>query len=388
MVSAQMEATNRLLDNDPYQAIEKLGSGGSGEVWKVSRRGNPNSVFARKQFSVAHENDPKRFEEIENEIRILKRLNHFHIIAFVQSYQMNGNHGSINYYIVLFPVADMSLHGLFEWMGQPSVDKPLRSKICRAMCEWPTCLLRALDYVHSMNVRHKDIKPQNILLKNYKVYLTDFGISKDFRNLTSKTEGTLGVISQRYIAPEMDREDRRGRSTDIWALGCVLIELCTVASSENSISDLDDHLRAQRNSRRPPPFCDVPYSVFRWIWRLSVFPGPDIQIGNYIQKLLQMVFLMVDPNPDRRITSRQLIDLISDRNHDYFHLIKDYGCAQCRQDIGVPAADIPLHSTFKTRNDGSVFHPPTDNLSENMPDLWEVVKHRWLRSHIWWDDFE
>ncbi|KAH7138412.1 kinase-like domain-containing protein [Dendryphion nanum] len=314
-----------ILQDDLFETIEKLGQGASGDVWKVYRKGRPEVEYARKGFIVANQNDRKRFKEIRNEIMIIKRLRHAHIIEFVQSYQLEGNHGSINYFIVLFPVADFDLQTFFDRMAQPSTNALDRTNILRAMCEWPGCLLRALDYVHSMSIRHKDIKPGNILIKDMKVYLTDFGISRDFLDLTSKTDGTVGKMTRRYIAPEIDEERPRGRPTDVWALGCVFIELCTVASGENSIADLNDHLRGRRHSRWPPPYCEVPYPVFRWIWKLYACPGPDPIIEGYIQKLLQMAFLMLDPDPDQRITSRQLVDLMSDRSHKYFHLIAEEG---------------------------------------------------------------
>jgi serine/threonine protein kinase len=368
---------------DPFEPVKLLGRGRS-EVWKVVRKDDQTIVYARKQFLLPVQPNKKQFQSIQKEVSIMKRLSHSHIIQFVEGYQLEGNN---LYYILLHPVADANLKEFLDRMCRFSANEPGRLEACRAMCEWPTCLFRALDYTHSMSIRHKDIKLGNILIKDMRVYLTDFGISNDFRDLTtSKTEGTVGAMTRRYIAPEIDDENRRGRATDIWALGCVLVELCTVASGENSIKDLNEHLRGLRTSSMTPPFCESPYLLFRWIWLLSSSPGPDPWIGLYIRKLLQLAFLMLDPLPTDRVTSRQLVDLISDPRRDYFHLIASSACTECQNNFGTPARDIPPHSVFRTESNGNVFLPSRQNLSAETPKLWEEIKRRWLKSHIFWTD--
>jgi serine/threonine protein kinase len=83
-----------------------------------------------------------------------------------------------------------------------------------------------------------DIKPQNILVKKtpgpvpqvcaWQIYLADFGLSRSFAaQWHSQTEGPTSR-TPRYCAPEVYHYERRGRSADIFSLGCVLIEIMTV----------------------------------------------------------------------------------------------------------------------------------------------------------------
>jgi len=74
---------------------------------------------------------------------------------------------------------------------------------------------------------HGDLKPSNVLLsgQNYDVKLTDFGISQTL------TKGFGFIYDQNgtlpYISPEVVRGDKYNQKTDVWALGCILYELCT-----------------------------------------------------------------------------------------------------------------------------------------------------------------
>jgi len=85
----------------------------------------------------------------------------------------------------------------------------------------------ALECIHKLGVVHGDLKPSNVLLsgQNYDVKLTDFGISQTL------TKGFGFIYDQNgtlpYISPEVVRGDKYNQKTDVWALGCILYELCT-----------------------------------------------------------------------------------------------------------------------------------------------------------------
>jgi serine/threonine protein kinase len=87
-------------------------------------------------------------------------------------------------------------------------------------------MLAALAYVHGKDVVHKDIKPQNILVKDNKIYLADFGLSRDFEGGISRTIGPFAGTPE-YQAPEFALNQQHGRSVDNFALGCVFSEVLT-----------------------------------------------------------------------------------------------------------------------------------------------------------------
>ncbi|KAI0381132.1 kinase-like protein [Hypomontagnella monticulosa] len=370
---------SELHRTDPFEhlGLQPLGRANS-EVWKVIHLNNRN-VYARKEFSLQMYRDEhliKRKEKIKDEISITKRSQHCHVVKYcgdhyVESTQMVG--------LLLQPVADMNLVEFFS-----QVERTKDMALCATMCRWSPCLFRALDYLHSIGIRHKDIKPSNIIIKGQEVYFSDFGISRDFCDeVTSKTAGPLGAITERYVAPEANNEQPRGRAADIWALGCTLLEICTVASGENSIRDLNEHLQ-QAGGGRLAPFCQSPYHVFDWIFLLLVSPGRDARLGEHIRKLLQLAFLMLDPDCDRRITAPQLVDLLDHPDSTYFHSIGQLACERCRNTPRKTVYCDSPHSIFQEALNGGIHIPSKDGLSVETEDLWEMVKRRWLASHIWW----
>ncbi|KAI1458531.1 kinase-like protein [Annulohypoxylon moriforme] len=376
-----MEIVEEKFEADPFRRIgeEPLGKSNS-VVWKVARRSD-GEVYARKEFSAPGRGNKEVSEKIKNEINNMTKAKHYHIVRlcgshFIESSQIIG--------LLLLPVADMNLAQLFDRLDQMKYDEAEQLEARRNMCQWPPCLFQALNYLHDAGFRHKDIKPSNILIKDGRVYLADFGISNNFRDAnTSKTKGPAGAITERYIAPEIDNELDRGRASDIWALGCTVLEICTVASGENSIQDLNEHLR-QGPSGRLTPFCQSPYLVFDWIWLHLVWPGQDDLCRGLIQKMLQLTFLMLDPNPITRISARELVDLSNKLGPNHFHSVGQAACDECRGSSHIPLGDRPFHSVFKEAHDGGTYIPPKENLSSKTPDLWEEVKRRWLEAHIGW----
>lgn len=82
-----------------------------------------------------------------------------------------------------------------------------------------TC--KAIRFLHSMKVVHRDLKPQNILLtQDYRVKVSDFATVIMFQ------EEKLLDDFPYYKSPELFEGSPYSKSSDIWALGCILYELC------------------------------------------------------------------------------------------------------------------------------------------------------------------
>lgn len=94
------------------------------------------------------------------------------------------------------------------------------------------CMTEALAFVHEKDIRHCDLKPKNILLSPGRVYLADFGIARDVREADdSVTSSRYGTPS--WMAPEVDDgQDHHTSRADIWALGCIFLNVATILYGE------------------------------------------------------------------------------------------------------------------------------------------------------------
>lgn len=76
------------------------------------------------------------------------------------------------------------------------------------------------------------------------MFFTDFGVSRDWAELGHSTTSSPSITSPRYCAPETAAYEPRNTSADVWSLGCVFLEMCTVLSGE-PLSHLNTHFRSE-----------------------------------------------------------------------------------------------------------------------------------------------
>ena len=210
-----------------------------------------------------------REDKTKAEISIMKNLRHPHIVAFLGSWERIGRLS-----ILMFPPACFDLE---KFMGEISTDlehlrdsasqqtdpsvlkpsialpgrwsRPLSSS--RPDCEAPclqkllmirryfVCLSQALAYIHKQGIRHKDIKPKNILIdESGSAVVTDFGISKHFPWNVSHDTHEHQKYDPKYVSPEMFDDRPRGDLSDVFSLGGVFLEMATLLSGK-TLNDLN-----------------------------------------------------------------------------------------------------------------------------------------------------
>ena len=92
---------------------------------------------------------------------------------------------------------------------------------------WFVQLCLSLEYIHGRKILHRDIKSSNVFLtRNNTIKLGDFGISKVLENTNDQAMTVQGTPY--YMSPEVCQNKPYNYKSDIWALGCILYELCTL----------------------------------------------------------------------------------------------------------------------------------------------------------------
>ncbi|OCK75092.1 kinase-like protein [Lepidopterella palustris CBS 459.81] len=286
----------------PFKHVRPLGRGAFGVVDEVEYlQGRPGAAtnapatYARKV--VQNTGSLHNYRMIQDEIDLLKRLRHKHVVRLLTTYSVERQ-----YAIIMSPVADTNLRDYLASAQQE--DK---------IYQWFGCLSAGLAYVHSQQIRHRDIKPANILVKGDSVLFTDFGIAKDFsEDATTSSTGTVDAKCYMYCAPEVAAEKPRGRPSDMFSLGCVFLEMVTVLMGQATISLSRLHESVTAHGRKA--YHASLGKVQQWILTLCVQIAADawgcLQSDNGF--MLEWCFAILHPDPASRLSARSLYRLIQD----------------------------------------------------------------------------
>ena len=179
--------------DDYFQSLRELGGGGFGQVDHVWSRLSLRD-FARKRIprGRSFKQDKVMIANFAKELETLKLLKHRHLVQLIGSYTDPNWVG-----LIMHPVADLNLA---TYLTQKM--DPRERQIC--LRRFYGCLATAVLYLHQEQIRHKDIKPANVLIRGTDVFLTDFGTSLHWSDGDrSTTAGTAISYTPRYCPPEV-----------------------------------------------------------------------------------------------------------------------------------------------------------------------------------------
>jgi NIMA (never in mitosis gene a)-related kinase len=247
-----------------YTQIRAIGSGSFGHAYLV-QFGQHYRVM--KQVDMANMGQRDR-ANAEGEVKVLSKLKHPYIVRYWESFVHEDK---------LCIIMDYCDGGnLFRYIEKQKKQRALIAE--PTVMRWFTQMCLALKYMHDdKHVLHRDIKPQNVLLCPKEggpqgcVKIADFGISKVVGCGFARTRcGT-----PYYLSPEQCQQKLYGYGCDVWAMGCVLYQLC-----------------AQR----------VPFdaqSIQALVERISTGPLPPAPVG-YTREVAALITDMLDRNAARR----------------------------------------------------------------------------------------
>ena len=223
--------------------------------------------YARKRFIRPKDSqkDQQLLKRFDREISSLKRLSHQHLVAMIGSYT---DQKSVAY--LMTPVGECNL---FHYLCQSRsfIDQRLPS-----LRNYFGCLANAVAYLHRQRIRHRDLKPQNILIKNHDIYITDFGTALDWsKRGRDTTNDPATPFTEQYMAPEVAKRfsSSRNSASDIWSLGVVFLDMVTVLCG-STIRDLRIFLETHGN--RHPCVWNNSSGTNEWFTKLrQMNAGPD-----------------------------------------------------------------------------------------------------------------
>ncbi|NXE87767.1 NEK3 kinase, partial [Menura novaehollandiae] len=197
---------------EEYDVLKVLGEGSFGRALLVRHRIS-DQKYAMKEIRL-----PMSLSGVENsrkEAVLLAKMKHPNIVAFKESFEADGH-----LYIVMEYCDDGDLMQKIKHQGGNFFPED-------AILRWFVQMCLAVKHIHDKRVLHRDIKSKNVFLtQNGKVKLGDFGSAHLLAHPMSYACTYVGTPY--YVPPEIWESMPYNNKSDIWSLGCILYELCTL----------------------------------------------------------------------------------------------------------------------------------------------------------------
>jgi hypothetical protein len=198
-----------LTFNGRYRVTQPLSAGAMGAVYRAVDIETGDEVALKQSTNPLHD---ARFEA---EARLLGTLSHPRIVKILDHFSASSGQ-----YLVMELVRGIELGQLLKQRGSPGLPVEQAVAYVRQACE-------GLQYVHDQQIVHRDVKPQNLILGEDGVVLVDFGIARLLGDDDEVEEGTVGIGTPRYMAPEVFAGGRVSPRTDVFGIAATLWTLIT-----------------------------------------------------------------------------------------------------------------------------------------------------------------
>lgn len=254
-----------------YEEIESIGSGNFGSV-QLIREKKTNENWVSKKISLSKLKEDQQISALQ-EANLLKSLDNPHIVKYKDSYIEKGN---------LIIIMENCEEG--DLQKHIKICKKKKQKFPEELIlNWFLQILFGLKYVHELKILHRDLKSSNMFLSsNGLVKIGDFGISKILDKTQENAETVVGTPY--YLSPEICQNIPYDYKSDVWSLGCILYELCTLKHpflSQNLLGLVNKIVHER------------PKSI------------PKV----YSRELQQLIFCLLEKDMDKRLSIDQILEL-------------------------------------------------------------------------------
>ncbi|XP_064316870.1 MAPK/MAK/MRK overlapping kinase isoform X5 [Phalacrocorax carbo] len=214
-------AGKRRMNN--YKPVGKIGEGTFSDVLKTL------SLRDGKYYACKHMKQHfESMEQVNNlrEVQALRRLSPHPNILMLHEVVFDKKAGSLS---LICELMDMNIYELIKGRRKPLSEKKIKNYMYQ--------LCKSLDYIHSNGIFHRDVKPENILIKQNTLKLGDFG---SCRSIYSKQPHTEYISTRWYRAPEcLLTNGYYSYKIDMWSAGCVFYEITSFQPLFPGSNELD-----------------------------------------------------------------------------------------------------------------------------------------------------
>lgn len=284
--------------------LEFLGSGGNGSVFRMLiTEGELRGLIVAVKFLEAV-GDEERVKRFEQEIKVLREVNHPHVIKVLDIGRYNSGQHVIPFFVMEYQPRNLERETSSHPRGlHPDVVLPL----CLQMTS-------ALVHIHAKNVAHRDLKPANILFDGSNVKIADFGIASLIdRSAIVKTSKGKKVGPHYFLSPEQwkwwkeEIDEAPGKESDIFQLGLIFVKMLT-GFNPNTVHEWRDGERTEPKSKL-------------WVYH-----------GSLVNDVAGIVSEMIEVEPSKRPTALQVQDRLLNAFRGYSsHFSALYGVQPGRE---------------------------------------------------------
>ena len=278
---------------DRYELVYPVARGGMARVWVAKLRGKHGfeKMVALKTILPTFAQDQRFRRMFLDEAKIASGIEHVNVAQIMDLGEQAGQ-----LYLVMEWVDGDSLQELDRAAERAGVTLPI-PVLVRVLADACAGLHAAHELVDAhgkaLNVVHRDVSPQNILISSKGVVkLIDFGVVKARRRATEET--SIGTIKGKlqYMAPEQALGQRVDRRADIWSVGATLYRLLARRPVFRGSSPLSTYKRLTSAAPPEPLPSHVPGALSTIVLRALAFePGRRFataaELGNALEALLQ-----------------------------------------------------------------------------------------------------
>uniref|UniRef100_A0A673H6X6 non-specific serine/threonine protein kinase n=1 Tax=Sinocyclocheilus rhinocerous TaxID=307959 RepID=A0A673H6X6_9TELE len=309
---------------DKYERLKKIGEGSFGKAILVKSR-TDGRQYVIKEIGISRMSNKER-QESRKEVAVLANMSHPNIVQYKESFEESG---------CLYIVMDYCEGGdLFKKINNQRGTLFSEEQIL----DWFVQICLALKHVHDRKILHRDIKSQNIFLtKDGTIQLGDFGIARVLNSTVELARTCIGTPY--YLSPEICENKPYNNKSDIWALGCVLYEMCTLKHAFEAGNMKNLVLKIIRGS----------------------YPPVSVHYSQDLRSLLAQLFKR---NPRERPSVSAILDkpFLACRIHKF--LSPQIIAQEFSHSLHLNHCSVPLHSPAKRPAPGPISISPAQKITK------------------------